>query len=51
MFVEWNDRELAAVDRQPETLQSARGDTRTKLPPRSWEWSAIALRQPTSDSQ
>ena len=30
MFVEWNDRALAFVERQPETYQSARGDTRTK---------------------
>ena len=33
MFVECN------FERQPETTQSARGDTRTKRPPRSWEWS------------
>ena len=43
MIVEWNDRALAAVERQPETYQSARGDTRTKLPPRSWEWSAACF--------
>ena len=36
MIVEWNDRALASVERQPETSQSARGDTRTKLTPRSW---------------
>ena len=39
MIVEWNDRALASAERQPETSQSARGDTRTKLLPRSWEWS------------
>jgi len=38
MFVEWNDHALASVEWQPETYQSARGDTHTKLTPRSWEW-------------
>ena len=43
MIVERNDRALASVERQPETTQSARGDARTKLTPRSWEWSIHML--------
>ena len=39
MFVEWNDYVLAAFELQPEKSQSVRGETRTKLPPCSWEWS------------
>ena len=39
MFVEWNGRALAPVERHTETTQLARGYTRTKLTPRSWEWS------------
>ena len=43
MIVEWNDCALASVERQSETYQSAKGDTRTKLTPRSWEWSIDTL--------
>ena len=43
MIVKWSDRALASDERQPETYQSARGDTRTKLPPRSREWSAACF--------
>ena len=39
MIVEWNDRALASVEQQRETYHSARGYTRTKLTPRSGEWS------------
>ena len=39
MIVEWNYRALASVEQQRETYHSARGYTRTKLTPRSWEWS------------
>ena len=43
MILEWNDRALASVERQ---AQSARGDTRTKLPPsRSWEWSIFGVQK------
>ena len=43
MIVEWNDRALASVERQPEMSKSSRDDTRTKLPPRSWEWSVARV--------
>ena len=36
MIVEWYDRALASVEGQPD-VPLARGDTRTKLTPRSWE--------------
>ena len=36
MFVQSNGRAQAAVERRRETSQSARDDTRTELPPRSW---------------
>ena len=39
MIVEWNDRALASAEQQWETYHSARGYTRTKLTPCSWEWS------------
>ena len=46
MFVERNDRALASVERR----YSERSDTRTKLTPRSWEWSiplaVVSLRGP-----
>ena len=38
MIVEWNDRALTSVERQPD-VPLERGDTRTKLSSRSWEWS------------
>ena len=43
MIVEWNDRALASVEQQRETYHSARGYTRTKLAPGSWEWSIVGV--------
>ena len=36
MFIQSNGRAHAAVERRRETSQSARDDTCTELPPRSW---------------
>ena len=55
MIIELNDYALAAVERQPEMSQLARGDTRTKHPPHLWEWSIAQggnlVLNPSSDWQ
>ena len=38
-FTSTSDSDRASAERHTETTQSARGYTRTKLTPRSWEWS------------